>query len=278
MAPDWARTVRPLVLVFTAIIFTVTVLFDASVDAQAGAYATGVLVLMTSAAVAVTMAARRDRGRWTYFLLIALVFTYTTVLNVFERPEGLKIASVFIATIVGVSLLSRSLRATELRVGDVATDETADHILAEAARRGTVRVIANRPDRGVKEEYDAKLADARDAHHLSRDDDVVFLEVALSDASEFSRTLVVRGVRVWGHRVLRCASPAVPNAIAALLLTIRDRTGVIPHAYFGWTEGSPLLYVFKFLALGEGDTAPVTREVLRLAEPDPDRRPRIHVG
>ena len=68
------------------------------------------------------------------------------------------------------------------------------------------------------------------------------------------------------------------NAIAGLLLDLRDRTGVIPHAYFGWTEGNPIAYLFKFLAFGEGDTAPVCREVLRQHERDPARRPRIHVG
>jgi hypothetical protein len=90
--------------------------------------------------------------------------------------------------------------------------------------------------------------------------------------------LKVEGVQVGPYRVLRCQSPAIPNAIAALLLHIRDRTGRVPHAYFGWTEGNPIAYVLKFLALGEGDTAPVMREVLRKSERDPLRRPRVHLG
>ena len=73
-------------------------------------------------------------------------------------------------------------------------------------------------------------------------------------------------------------SAAVPNAIAAFLLFLRDETGKLPHVYFGWSEGNPLSYLLKYIAFGEGDTAPVTHEVLRQAEKDPDQRPIVHVG
>ena len=73
------------------------------------------------------------------------------------------------------------------------------------------------------------------------------------------QNLHVRGVDIEGHRVLRCSSPAIPNAIAGLLLNLRDRTDCLPHAYFGWTEGNPIAYLLKFLAFGEGDTAHVCR-------------------
>jgi hypothetical protein len=278
MAPDWAKSRRPLVLVIAATTVAVTLIFRASVDAQAGAYATGVLVLMTSAAVAVTIAARRTGRGWRLYMLITLAFVYTTVDNVIERPEGIKIASVFIAGIVFTSLLSRTLRATELRVHGVEFDPEAERMLREAASTGTIRIIANRPDTGQKAEYDAKLREAAESHNLGPHDSVLFLEIEPGDASEFRETLTVHGVRVDGHRILRAKSAAIPNAIAALLLEIRDRTGLVPHAYFGWTEGNPILYVLKYLALGEGDTAPVTREVLRQAEPEPLRRPRIHLG
>jgi hypothetical protein len=85
---------------------------------------------------------------------------------------------------------------------------------------------------------------------------VLFVEVRPGDASGFSGVLTVHGVRVAAPQVLRCESPAIPNAIAGLLLYIRDRTDRIPHAYFGRTEGNPVAYLLKFLAFGEGDTAP----------------------
>jgi hypothetical protein len=163
-------------------------------------------------------------------------------------------------------------------VQGILADDTALLFIDNAVQNGEIRIIANRPGDGSKEEYDAKLREARDSHRLMPGDPVLFLEVQPGDSSQFSEVLHLTGVQVNGHRVLRCQSPAIPNAIAALLLYIRDRTNGSPHVYFGWTEGNPITYLLKFLAFGEGDTAPVTREVLRQSEPDPLRRPRVLVG
>jgi len=277
MAPEWARASRPLVLVYTLIAFAVTIIFKADVDAQGGAYATGVLVLISSAAIAVTLAAYKARENWKLFLCISLVFAYTTIQNIHERPEGIKIASFFIATIVLTSLISRVWRTTELRVDKVELDDIARQFIREASR-GTVRIIANRKDRGDPQEYEMKEREKRADNHIPPGEPTLFFEVTPGDASEFAGTLKIHGERVDGFRVLRTESPAVPNAIAAFLLYLRDETGKLPHVYFGWSEGNPLSYLLRYIAFGEGDTAPVTHEVLRQAEKDPERRPIVHVG
>jgi hypothetical protein len=279
MAPSWARAARPLVLIYTAVAFAVTLIFRADVEKQGGAYATGVLVLMSSAAVAVTLSVWRRRGVWPPFLVISLVFAYTTVQNVHERPEGIKIASFFIAAIVVSSFLSRVMRTTELRVERVELDEAARAFIEDLVRRGCdIRLVANRPGESSAAEYRVKELESRADNHIPARDPVLFFEVKPGDASEFSGALRVRGVEIEGYRVLRTESPAVPNAIAAFLLYLRDQTGKIPHAYFGWSEGNPLSHLFKYVLFGEGDTAPVTHEVLRQAEENPDRRPEVHVG
>ena len=209
--------------------------------------------------------------------MITLVFVYTTLENIRERPEGIKIASVFIATIIGTSFISRVVRSTELRITRVHLDDMALRFVRNAAK-GTVRIVANRPDKGVEAEYRKKEEEAREDHHIPPGDPILILEVKPGDASEFKNELRVRGVQIGPYHVLRCESAAVPNAIAALLMHIRDTTGKLPHVYFGWTEGNPITYVLKFVAFGEGDTAPVTREVLRQAIDEPTMRPRVHVG
>lgn len=279
MAPNWTRTTRPLVLVYTAIAFTVTILFKANVEAQGGAYATGVLVLMTSAAVAVTLASSRQGAKRArlVFGAITLVFVYTTIVNIIERPEGIRIAGFFIGAIVFTSLVSRVWRSTELRVEQVEMDETARRFITEASQ-DTLRIIANRLNAGDVDEYYWKEKEVREDNHIPATDSVLFLEIQIADASEFVDTVRVKGIIVGEYRILRAESAAVPNAIAAILLYARDQTGKLPHAYFGWAEGNPIQYLLRFILFGEGDIAVVTREVLRKAERNPELRPAVHVG
>ena len=98
--------------------------------------------------------------------LLTLIFGYTTIVNIIDRPEGLKIATIFIIGIVLSSLVSRVLRSTELRVQAVEADDLARRFLADATG-GPVRIIANRPDTGLPEEYEHKLKEAMESHHLT---------------------------------------------------------------------------------------------------------------
>jgi hypothetical protein len=279
MAPGWARAVRPLVLVFTAVGFLITWLFDADVDAQGGAYATGVLVLMTSAAVAVTFSARNrgQRKRSIGFGIIAVVFIYTTVANIFERPEGIRIAAFFIAGIIVISLLSRIRRSFELHATHVHMDRQALEFVSSNLD-GPIAIIAHEPQRLSPEAYRDKLTSAIEVSHLPVDYQALFLEVIVDDSSDFETALEVRGVTRHGYHILEVHGPVVPNTIASVLLHIRDVTGLMPHIYFRWTEGNPVTNLLRFLAFGEGEIAPVTREVLREAEPDVTKRPWVHVG
>jgi hypothetical protein len=280
MAPHWARAVRPMVIVFTLCAFLVTWIFDANVDAQGGAYATGVLVLMSSAAIAVTIAARKAAQRgWTIaFAVVSAVLLYVTVANVIERPDGVKIGACFIAGIILVSLLSRLARAFELRVTHVALDDMAERFIRDMSHR-KIRFIANEPGERDAAEYRAKIEQIRQDNDIPGQEDFVFVEVTVTDPSEFEAGLTVRGEVLHDrYRVLTLESSSIPNALAALLLHVRDTTGCTPHIYFEWTEGGPFANFLRFFLFGQGEVAPVTREVLREAEPDRRRRPRVHVG
>ncbi len=280
MSPEWAGAVRPLVLILTGAAFLITWLFHASVDGQGGAYATGVLVLFTSAATAVTLAARRagQRYRTVGFAVVTLVLAYTTVSNVLERPDGVKIGACFIGAIVAVSIASRIKRVFELRATEIDFDATSQVFLRDCARR-TIRLVAHKTERRALEEYDDKVRRIRRDHDLPSDPDVIFVEVTVVDPSDFEGRLQARGEVLHDrYRVISVNASSVPNALAALALRIRDDTGVIPHVYFEWTEGNPVQQLLRFLLFGSGEVAPVTREVLRRAEPDPARRPHVHVG
>ena len=189
MVPQWGRAVRPLVLVYTAVAVAIVLIFEANVDAQGGAYATGVLVVMTSAAVAVTLAALRRGTKLgvTAFGLVALMFIYTLVANVIERPEGIKIASFFIIAIVVTSLISRLWRTTELRAESIELDETARRFVDEASKGEKIHIIAHRHRRTTDdpEEYANTEQDQREDNNVPEDIPILFLEVDVDDPSEF---------------------------------------------------------------------------------------------
>ncbi|MGW6703821.1 amino acid transporter [Streptomyces sp. NPDC054956] len=281
MAPEWGRAVRPVVIVYTVLCIAITIAFDADVDEQAGAYATGILAMMVSGAFAVTVSVARHRRRATTvgFALLTAVLLYALVANIVDKPDGIVISGFFIAGIILVSLISRVSRTTELRADRIVFDPAARQFIGDTlAHDQAINIIANRRQAGDVAEYSDKEREQRGVNPVPGPADVLFLEIDVVDPSDFSDTLTIHGVDVDGYRILRAAAPAAPNAIAAILLALRDATGVQPHCYFAWAEGSPLVHMVRYFLLGRGDTAPVTREIIRKHEPDPDRRPGIHVG
>ncbi|WP_241980542.1 amino acid transporter [Cryobacterium sandaracinum] len=281
MAPEWSRAVRPVVLVYTGISIVITIGFNADVNAQAGAYATGILAMMVSGAIAVTISAirRHQRRASIAFTILTLILLYALGENILEKPDGIAISAFFILGIIVVSLVSRVSRTTELRVETVELDEQARRFITDSlVFDGALNLIATKPKPGKQTDYAGKETEQRGMNPVPGRADVLFLEIEVVDPSSFSETLHVRGEEVNGLRVLRAQSPAAPNAIAAILLALRDASGVRPHAYFEWSEGNPLGHLLRYLLLGQGDTAPVVREILRQSEADPARRPGIHVG
>jgi hypothetical protein len=280
MAPEWASARRPLVVFFTLVSFVITWIFGADVDAQAGAFATGLLVLITSACVAVTLSLWQNHKilRY-YFFLISAAFLYASIAIMIQRPDGLQISLIFVAIIIFTSFVSRALRSTELRIGKVVLDDQAQKFIDQALLKkwGEIRLLSHRP--GASDYQHKEIQSRRDHSIQLAEGDFIFLEVDPQDVSEFvDDSLEVTGHQVGDYQILRCSSAGVPNAIAAILLHVRNTTGQIPHAYLGWTEGHPIFYMLKYIILGEGETAPLTREILRSSEPDPDRRPKVHVA
>lgn len=283
MAPRWAEAVRPLVVVLTLINLLVTWIFRASVSAQGGAYATGVMVLMVSTCIAVVIdlwAKRKDqpwpkRLAWSYVLITA-AFLYTTTRIIWEKPEGLKIASAFIAAVIVFSVFSRMRRSMELRFTKFEFVDDASHVLWDTLRHLEFPVLVpHRPGHQTIAEKEERI---RSIHRLTPDVPIVFVEAILGDTSNFHQTPLLEVLDEQGRFVLkvtRCVS--IAHALAAIALEL-SRSGRPPELHFGWSDESTFWANLNFVLFGEGNVPWLVRELIHNAEPDPAKRPRVIIG
>jgi hypothetical protein len=280
MAPRWVAHRRPLVLVIVAICVIVTIVFNADVEAQGGAYATGVLALILSAAAAVSLAnwhEFRKGGRvgkaWVsaYFWVMTLVFGYTFVDNIIERPDGIIISSVFIVIVLSLSGVSRYLRATELRVTEI---EFADDESSELWKSITGKKINFVPLAKAKP-ASRKLKEEEIRRHYQVQGPLAFVHIALMDnRSEFLAPVQVRVRRDGGNYVVDVSGAvAIANTIAYLSEQLDPMS-----IFLGLTRKSLMSQSFRYLIWGEGETGLMVYQILlRYWEwtPEDDVRPFI---
>ncbi|MEX2092043.1 MAG: hypothetical protein WD971_05165 [Pirellulales bacterium] len=282
MVPRWAEAVRALVIVFTGINLLVTWIFGASVVAQGGAYATGVMVLMSSAAVAVVIDQWRKRsGPWIQrlpwgYAVAMLVFFYTTVAIIIEKPDGIKIAGAFIAAVLIVSFVSRLRRSTELRFEKFEFVDETSRFLWDALRHLEFPVLVpHRPGHHTIEQKDERM---RRVHRLDDEVPIVFVEAVLGDTSEFEQNPLLEVVQEEERfivRLRRCVS--IAHAVATVALEL-SKAGKPPEIHFGWSDESPLAANLSFLLFGEGNVPWLVRELIAKAQPDSKKRPRVIIG
>ena len=263
MAPDWVAYQRPLVLVLLTIDVLVTLVFRASVTAQGGAYATGVLVLMLSAAVAVTISLWREATlkqprlylQCFYFFLVALVFLYTTVTNIIERPDGAIIASIFIFLLVSASGLSRAMRSTEMRVSEARFVDDTSAELWSAIEGKKVNLI---PHHIATCKHRQALA-RKVREHYNVQGPLAFLHVNLMDnRSDFLAPLRLNICREDDHYVIEAfGAVAVANSVA-YLSELLDPISIV----MGLTRRDLMKQSFAYIFFGEGEIGLLVYSIL----------------
>ena len=271
LAPEWVAYARPLVLVLFAFDVVVTLAFQANVEAQGGAYATGVLVLMLSAAVAASISLWKEHSRTLslYCWGVVIVFAYTTAANIVERTDGIIIASFFILFILTVSGISRYWRAKEIRVGG--------HRFADAeSERLWTQLVDNKINMVPIGSLERPARTARTAmlrEHYKIEGPLVFVHVRLLDnRSEFLSPLEIK-VRQENGQYLVEASQAVAKANAVAYISELLHPAAI---YLGLSRQNLMRQSFRYFLMGEGETGLMVYTILQhLWESTPweDQRP-----
>jgi hypothetical protein len=273
MAPRWATLSRPLVLVLFTIDVIVTLVFGAGVEAQSGAYATGVLVLILSAAFAATLALWRERRRAMalYSGALCLVFAYTLADNCVERPDGLIIGSIFTIFLMTTSGLSRSIRSVELRIPVGYFADIESWRIGPELRGKKVHLV---PIKSSSPEARRRKRAELDRYYSVRGP-FLFLHVNLLDnRSEFSAPLEVT-LRKEGEDFVGEVYGAV--AIANTIAFISEAIDPI-SIFIGLTRQDLMAQAVRYLLFGEGETGLMVYTILlRYWEwtPEEDVRPLI---
>jgi hypothetical protein len=280
----WARRVGVLQHLFNGVILLVIVVFHASVTDQQWAYATSVLVLLAGASASAALdVADRWRGSFLRSLVtapFALVGLFLTgmIAMLFVRLElsGFAIALGFVAVLLGTASVSRWLRSTEPRFeGFTFADEATKKRWEEICQLEYQVLVPHRPGPVT---LMATEEDVRRKHRLGPDTPIIFIEAFVGDPSEFSHTPLMRIEREEGREVIRvhrCAS--VAHVVASMALEFRH-VGRPPELFFDWSLESPLAANLHFLLMGEGNIPWMVHELIRKAEPNPAKRPRVVVG
>jgi hypothetical protein len=282
MEMTWSARWGVMLALFALVNLAVTLWFRADVNDQRGAYATGVLVLITSASIVTTLSRQHDRLAhgsrrfpW-YFALIAVVFASTTIAVIANAPSGLLIAFGFIVAILSMAAVIRAVRSDELRTLGFEFVSPESKFLWDSLRVLDFPVlIPHRPD---MQDRPAKEACIRCDHNLDPNVEIVFLEIEVDDPSNFFQRLVIEVIqedRRFIIRVRRCCS--VAHAIAAIALEM-SKESKPPALHFGWSELDLLHASWSYLALGEGNIPAKVRELIWAAQPDEQKRPRVIVG
>lgn len=282
MELHWTHRWGVLLMLFGGVNLAVTLYFRANVDDQRGAYATGVLVLMSSACVVTYVSRRHDKeqagshGRPWYFGLVSCVFLATTVAVIATAPTGLLIAFGFILAILGMSVVVRAVRNDELRTLGLDFADPQSKFLWDSLRILDFPVLV--PHRPGLHEREHKEQLIRRDHNLDPDMEIVFLEIEVDDPSNFLQRLQIEVLQENKRYIIRvrgCVS--VAHAIAALALEL-SKESKPPGLHFGWSDMDLLAASWSYFAFGEGNIPSKVRELLVAAEPNPERRPRVIVG
>jgi hypothetical protein len=282
MELDWAHRTGAILHLLNLVNLIVVLAFRANVNAQRGAYATSVLILMAGTAGSAALDRwSRNRGYWLwrmpwYFAAVAVAFGLAALGAAIHGLGGLLISVFFVAAILVSSFVSRLWRTMEMRFEGFEFKDDRSRFLWDSLVYLQFPILV--PLRPGGERLSDREKQVRCKHRLGADEPLVFLEAELGDASDFYHRPLVEAVDEEGRfviRISRCAS--IPHVIAAAALEL-SKVGRPPELHFGWSEESPFAANVNFLFFGQGNVPWMVRELIHRAEPNPGQRPDIIIG